>query len=266
MNEDSGSSQVMRPFPPSKQRAEIELQQGAPETSIFIWHSNKPLSDCCMLQYSFTVALKPNIPTLLVPFTDSARLWPVIITSLWETSWVKTGFASRRRNTQNSAAHRRHFTHIAFSSTGEAIFQSWEPYFILGHPDADKAPTGDCCVGVAHWGGWPRSCRSAKRAMPRGLEKAEEPQPPVPIRLRADNCTRPWGSHPNKLRRERKGRHRTGSRSFFSHWENENEWHQTSQAALWIVDTESYTGGRFVKSWRDQKFVWGLYNVKRHAG
>lgn len=39
--------------------------------------------------------------------------------------------------------------------------------------------------------------------MPRGLEKAEEPQPPVPIRLRADNCTRPWGSHPNKLRRER---------------------------------------------------------------
>lgn len=41
--------------------------------------------------------------------------------------------------------------------------------------------------------------------MPRGLEKAEEPQPPVPIRLRADNCTRPWGSHPNKLRREVEG-------------------------------------------------------------
>lgn len=50
--------------------------------------------------------------------------------------------------------------------------------------------------------------------MPRGLEKAEKPQPPVPIRLRADNCTRPWGSHPNKLRRGRKRRHQTGSRSF----------------------------------------------------
>lgn len=36
MNEDSGSSQVTWPFPPSKQQAEIELQWGAPETSIFI--------------------------------------------------------------------------------------------------------------------------------------------------------------------------------------------------------------------------------------
>ncbi|KAM7396669.1 hypothetical protein PAMP_019693 [Pampus punctatissimus] len=30
-----------------------------------------------------------------------------------------------------------------------------------------------------------------RRAMPRELEKAEEPQPPVPIRLCADNCTGP---------------------------------------------------------------------------
>lgn len=36
MNEDSGSSQVMRPFPPSQQQAEIELQQSAPETSKII--------------------------------------------------------------------------------------------------------------------------------------------------------------------------------------------------------------------------------------
>ncbi|TNN63289.1 hypothetical protein EYF80_026540 [Liparis tanakae] len=42
-------------------------------------------------------------------------------------------------------------------------------------------------------------------ALPRGPETAEEPRPPVPIRLRADNCTGPWGSHPNKLRREREG-------------------------------------------------------------
>lgn len=33
-----------------------------------------------------------------------------------------------------------------------------------------------------------------RRAMPRGLEQAEEPRPPVPIRLCADNCTGPWES------------------------------------------------------------------------
>lgn len=53
---------------------------------------------------------------------------------------------------------------------------------------------------------WPIEADGQEAAgLPRGLEKAEEPQPPVPIRLRADNCTGPWGSHPNKLRREREG-------------------------------------------------------------
>lgn len=37
----------------------------------------------------------------------------------------------------------------------------------------------------------------------RGWRKQRSPKPPVPIRLRADNCTGPWGSHPNKLRGER---------------------------------------------------------------
>lgn len=36
----------------------------------------------------------------------------------------------------------------------------------------------------------------------RGFEEAEDPQPPVPISLHADNCTRPRGSLQNKLGRE----------------------------------------------------------------
>lgn len=65
---------------------------------------------------------------------------------------------------------------------------------------------------------WPIGAASQGAAgLPKGMENAEEPQPPVPIRLSADNCTRPEGSHPNKPRRKRKERHQTGSRSFFTH-------------------------------------------------
>lgn len=67
MNEDSGSSQVTRPSLRSKQQAEI-LQQGAPETSKFICNSNKPLTDCCTLQYSSKVS----------PIMDSAPVWLVM--------------------------------------------------------------------------------------------------------------------------------------------------------------------------------------------
>lgn len=79
--------------------------------------------------------------------------------------------------------------------------------------------------------------------MPRGLEKAEKPQPPVPIRLRADNCTRPWGSHPNKLRRERgRGGTRQGQGHFSVIDRKQTNDIRQARLALWIVDTESYMG------------------------
>lgn len=225
MNEESGISQVTRPFPSFKQRAEIELQCRALETSIFIWHSNKPLSDCFIVQYSCRAFFHPTTPP--PPQTDTLTilrtLHPLLghcsaVVSNWEeisddlvTCHLFESFyewncfcihACRRRKYSESWSELH--TLLDFRRNHNSKLRAI--IHLGGHPDANKAPAGDYCFGVAHWGEWPRSCWSAKRTMPRGLEKAEEPQPPVPIRLRVDNCTGLWGSHPNKTKRGRGGK------------------------------------------------------------
>lgn len=185
----------------------MELRRGSSRDSLY-------LSDTVRSRCPTAAAVRHSWKAS--PVTDYALLWPATrepaMTQQHALAW-----RAGRRNTVPSPRELIGDDTPPYFSTGGAKFQSRAPHFVAGHPKADKAATGDCCVGVAHRGCRPRSCRSAKRAMPRRLERAEEPRPPVPIRLCADNCTRPGGSHPNKLSRERKGRHQTGSRSFFSH-------------------------------------------------
>lgn len=81
---------------------------------------------------------------------------------------------------------------------------------------------------MAHRGREPRSCRSAKRAVPRGLEKAEGTRPPVPIRLCADNCTGPWESP----KQAKQGDSERGLLSFF---------HSLSKTSLMALDKVQWT-------------------------
>lgn len=173
-----------------------------------------------------------------------------------------SSFCHSRCGKKKPGAHWRRFTCRRISLQG-AITQSWAPYFLLGHPDADKAPTGDCCVGVAHRGREPRSCRSAKRAVPRGLEQAEEPRPPVPIRLCADNCTGPWESP----KQAKHGDSKRGLLSFF-HSRMNGVRRSPMNGDAWRH--RNFAGTLFSKNWlagnSKPGFRWGCHARFCHSG
>jgi len=222
MNEDSGSSQVTRPSPPLKQQAEIELQCGALETSIFIWHSNKLLSECCMVQYSCTVF--PYSTPVTAPLWPIMRHWAltqrhVIAMRAVENETVFTSTSTRTR--QNSD---HHFTRCRVSLQEEPHFKlerhnsSWATPMLTKH---------QLVITVLEW---PIKANSQEAA---GLPR--EPCQEGWRRQRTASHLWPLGCVltaalalriPPKQDKERTRRHRRGSRSFFSHKQKASKWHE----------------------------------------
>lgn len=219
MNEDSGRSQLTRPSPPLEHRAGIELHCGAPETSIFIWHSNKLLSDCCMVQYSCIVflpsarALQPFFTPLWPTIRDPALTrWHVITTRVFVIEIV---FASMGRGHTRDSVH--HFTRCWISLQERPYFRveshnsSWATPVLTKHQlviTVLEWPTEASSQGAALLPreqcqeDWRRQRRATSHLCPLGCKLTAALTPRIPP----------------KQDKERKRKHHTDSRSFLCHW------------------------------------------------